>query len=71
MDTNIKNAQLVLQNGGVVIKTHDDHELILVNKNGIIQNINDCNWRLNEEGGGIFLHLLHFKNERNNQQNIV
>lgn len=34
----IKEAQNVLSNGGNVIKTRDDRELILVDKDGNIQN---------------------------------
>ena len=45
---NIEKAQKVLRDGGNVIKTRDDHELILVTKDGNIQNSNDCDWGLSE-----------------------
>lgn len=38
MEDIIKEAQSVLNNGGNIIKTRDDRELILVDKDGKIQN---------------------------------
>ncbi len=40
----IDNANNVLNNGGNVIKTRDDRELILVDKDGDVQNKDDCSW---------------------------
>lgn len=40
----IEEAQEILINGGNVIKTREDRALILVDKDGKIQNIDDCNW---------------------------
>lgn len=46
MDTEqkIDTAQQVLKTGGDVIKTRDDRELILVTKDGKVQNADACNW---------------------------
>ena len=46
MDTRqeIANLQEVLANGGNVIKTRDDCELILIAQDGSVQNQGDCNW---------------------------
>ena len=46
MDTKqkIQNAQTVLADGGNVIKTRDDRELILIDKNGKVQNPDVCGW---------------------------
>ncbi len=46
---NIDNAKKILDDGGNIIKTRDDRELILVNAKGIIQNPNDCEWGINED----------------------
>ena len=40
----IDAAKHILKDGGNVIKTRDDSELILVDKNGEVQNV-DCGWR--------------------------
>ena len=40
----IEEAQEILINGGNVIKTREDRALILVDKDGKIQNTDDCNW---------------------------
>ena len=40
----IKETQNVLSNGGNVIKTRDDRELILIDKDGNIQNADSCVW---------------------------
>jgi hypothetical protein len=40
----IENANNVLDNGGNIIKTIDDRELILVDKDGNVQNKDDCSW---------------------------
>ena len=42
MEDIIKEAQSVLNNGGNIIKTRDDRELILVDKDGKIQNAVKC-----------------------------
>ena len=46
MDTKqkIEKAQTVLDAGGNVIKTRDDRELILVDKDGKVQNADACGW---------------------------
>ena len=46
MDTKqkIEEAQTVLDAGGNVIKTRDDRELILVDKDGKVQNADACGW---------------------------
>lgn len=46
MDTKqkIEKAQIVLDAGGNVIKTRDDRELILVDKDGKVQNADACGW---------------------------
>ena len=44
MENIIKEAQNVLNNGGNIIKTRDDRELILVDKDGKIQNAAKCGW---------------------------
>lgn len=46
MDTKqeIEKAKKVLKAKGNVIKTRDDHELILVDENGNVQNANACGW---------------------------
>lgn len=44
MDTKQEKAQKMLDAGGNVIKTRDDHELILVDKTGKVQNTDVCGW---------------------------
>lgn len=44
---NIEEAVKMLKSGGNVIKTRDDRELILVNSSCEIQNIDGCDWGLN------------------------
>lgn len=46
MDTKqeIEKAKKMLKAEGNVIKTRDDHELILVDKNGNVQNADACGW---------------------------
>lgn len=44
---NIKEAQEIIKSGGNVIKTRDDHDLILVNNQGEIQNKDGYDWGLN------------------------
>ena len=46
MDTQLKieKAQTVLDAGGNVIRTRDDRELILVDKDGKVQNTDACGW---------------------------
>ena len=49
MDTKkIEEANNVLNDGGNVIKTRDDHDLILVDKNGEIKNKDGYDWGLNK-----------------------
>lgn len=51
MDTKekIAKAKTVLENGGNLIKTREDRELILVGENGVVQNEEDCNWIPNDK----------------------
>ncbi len=45
MDANkIEEAKSILKEGGNVIKTRDDRDLILIDKDGLIQNAGDCGW---------------------------
>ena len=46
----IKETQNVLNNGGNIIKTRDDRELILVDKDGNIQNADSCGWLPENDG---------------------
>jgi hypothetical protein len=46
---NIEEAVKMLKSGGNVIKTRDDRELILVNSSCEIQNIDGCDWGLNND----------------------
>lgn len=46
---NIEEAVKILKSGGNVIKTRDDRELILVNSSCEIQNIDGCDWGLNND----------------------
>lgn len=50
MDTNEINYQNFLEKGGNIIKTRDDRELILVDKDGKIQNIENCGWLPDNDG---------------------
>ena len=50
MDTNEIDYQNFLKEDGNIIKTRDDRELILVNKDGIIQNIENCGWLPDNDG---------------------
>lgn len=43
------NAREILKSGGNIIKTRDDRELIFVDENGKVQNIDVCNWQINED----------------------
>lgn len=45
----IVNAKDLLEKKGNVIKTRDDHDLILVNADGTIQNPDDCDWGINDK----------------------
>ena len=38
------NIQEVIENGGNVIKTRDDRELIVVGQDGKVLNMEDCSW---------------------------
>ena len=51
MDTpKIEDAKKILAAGGDIIKTRDDRELILVDKDGKVQNTNDCVWLPDNDG---------------------
>lgn len=50
MDKKIEDIQKLLKDGGNVIKTRDDRELILVDKDGKIQNGEDCSWLPENDG---------------------
>ena len=50
MDKKIGDIQKLLKDGGNVIKTRDDRELILVDKDGKIQNGVDCSWLPENDG---------------------
>jgi len=50
MEDIIKETQNVLSNGGNIIKTRDDRELILVDKDGNIQNTDSCGWLPENDG---------------------
>ena len=41
--TKIENANAILSDKGNVIKTRDDRELIMVDKDGKVTNPDDCN----------------------------
>lgn len=45
----IANAKDLLEKKGNVIKTRDDHDLMLVNADGTIQNPDDCDWGINDQ----------------------
>lgn len=45
----IKKAQDMLKAAGNIIKTRDDHELILVDKDGKVQNADACAWSSNDK----------------------
>lgn len=51
MDTKekIARAKTVLEDGGNLIKTREDRELILVGKDGVVTNEEDCNWIPNDK----------------------
>ena len=46
----IEKAQTVLKEGGNVIKTRDDRELILVDKDGKVRNADICGWLSDDNG---------------------
>lgn len=51
------NIQKVIENGGNVIKTRDDRELIVVRKDGKVLNMEDCSWLPDNEnpvGNNVF-----------------
>lgn len=53
MGTNkIDDINKILKDSGNVIKTRDDRDLILIDKDGIIQNPDDCGWAP-ENGGAV------------------
>lgn len=43
------DAKELLKNGGNIIKTRDDRELIFVDEKGKVQNADVCNWQINED----------------------
>jgi len=51
MDTKkIDDANNVLAADGDIIKTRDDRELILIDKDGKVQNVDDCGWLPDNDG---------------------
>ena len=46
----IDGAKKILADGGDVIKTRDDRELILVDKDGKVQNGDNCGWKPEKDG---------------------
>lgn len=46
----IEKAQTVLKEGGNVIKTRNDRELILIDKDGNIKNADCCGWQPDNDG---------------------
>ena len=50
MGNTIETVQKVLRNSGNIIKTRDDRELILVDKDGNIQNADSCGWLPENDG---------------------
>ena len=52
MDTNvqkIKAARKLIEEGGNVIKTRDDRELIYIDKDGKVVDAGNCEWGLNQD----------------------
>ena len=47
-EKNQKTPQKILEEGGNIIKTRDDYNLILVDSEGKVQNSEDCSWLSNE-----------------------
>lgn len=45
----IEDAKSILEAGGNIIKTRDDRELILVSKDGVIQNSSSYDWGLEKD----------------------
>ena len=50
---NAINPQEVLRQGGNVIKTRDDRDLILFDSNGKVLNADDCNWVSNDDDSAV------------------
>ena len=50
MGNTIETVQKVLRNSGNIIKTRDDRELILIDKDGKIQNEDSCGWLPENDG---------------------
>lgn len=50
---NAINPQEVLRQGGNVIKTRDDRDLILFDSNGKVLNAADCNWLSNDDDSAV------------------
>ena len=50
---NAINPQEVLGKGGNVIKTRDDHDLILFDSNDKVLNAADCNWLSNDDDSAV------------------
>jgi len=50
---NASNPQEVLEQGGNVIKTRDDRDLILFDSNDKVLNADDCNWLSNDDDSAV------------------
>lgn len=60
----IDNALDILENDGNIIKTCDDRELILIDKSGKVQNIDDYTWLSeNSENGKAVKHIFRTRIE--------
>ena len=60
----IDNALDILGNGGNIIKTRDDRELILIDNSEKVQNTDDCTWLSeNSENGKAVKHIFRTRIE--------
>lgn len=60
----IDNALDILGNGGNIIKTRDDRELILIDNSEKVQNTDDCTWLSeNSENGKVVKHVFRTRIE--------
>lgn len=60
----IDNALDILGNGGNIIKTRDDRELILIDNSEKVQNTDDCTWLSeNSEKGRVVKHVFRTRIE--------
>lgn len=60
----IDNALDILGNGGNIIKTRDDRELILIDNSEKVQNTDDCTWLFeNSEKGRVVKHVFRTRIE--------